>query len=72
MSGKEEEFIDILGEAEKEEQEIKEEQPEKKLKPEPVADAKLTKKILELMQQLLPLRQVKKGVNECLKSITKN
>ena len=44
---------------------------EKKLKPEPVADPKLTKKILEMLQQLLPLRQVRKGVNEVLKSITK-
>jgi ribosomal protein L7Ae-like RNA K-turn-binding protein len=45
---------------------------EKKLKPEPVADPKLTKKILEMLQQLLPLRQVRKGVNEVLKSITKS
>jgi ribosomal protein L7Ae-like RNA K-turn-binding protein len=45
---------------------------EKILKPEPIADPKLTKKILELLQQLLPLRQVRKGVNELLKSITKS
>lgn len=68
----EEEFIDILGEAEQEKKEKKEEEPEKKLKPEPVADPKLTKKILELLQQLLPLRQIKKGVNEVLKAITKS
>jgi ribosomal protein L7Ae-like RNA K-turn-binding protein len=37
-----------------------------------VADPKLTKKILEMLQQLLPQRQVRKGVNECLKCITKN
>ena len=54
------------------EQVDKEEKAEKKLKPEPVADAKLTKKILELLQQLLTQRQVKKGVNECLKAISKN
>lgn len=37
-----------------------------------MADPKLTKKILELLQQLLPLRQVRKGVNEVLKEITKS
>ena len=68
----EEEFIDILGEAEQDKNDKKAETAEKKLKPEPVADPKLTKKILELLQQLLPQRQVKKGVNECLKAITKN
>ena len=65
----EEEFIDIAGEAEKEKKQVI---VEKILKPEPVADPKLTKKVLELLQQLLPLRQVKKGVNELLKSITKS
>ncbi len=65
----EEEFIDIIGVAEKEK---KTEVVQKVLKAEPIADPKLTKKILELMQQLLPLRQVKKGVNELLKSITKS
>ncbi len=45
---------------------------EKILKPEPIADPKLTKKILEMLQQLLSLKQVKKGVNEVLKSITKS
>ena len=68
----EEEFIDILGEAEQDKNDKKAEAAEKKLKPEPVADPKLTKKILELLQQLLPQRQVKKGVNECLKAIAKN
>lgn len=69
MQEKEEEFIDILGQAEKQE----EKKPEQRvLKPEPIADHKLTKKILELIQQLLPLRQVRKGANELLKSITKS
>ena len=38
-----EEFFDLLGATEKQE---KQEAPERKLKPEPVADPKLTKKIL--------------------------
>ena len=42
------------------------------MKAEPLADPKLTKKIYELMQQLLPLKQVRKGVNELLKSLTKS
>lgn len=32
-----------------------------------MADPKLTKKICELIQQLAPLKQIKKGVNEILK-----
>ena len=69
MQEKEEEFIDILGQAEKQ----AEKKPEQRvLKPEPIADHKFTKKILELIQQLLPLRQVRKGANELLKSITKS
>jgi hypothetical protein len=36
---------------------------EKCLKPEPLAEPKFNKKICELIQQLLPLKQVKKGVN---------
>ena len=76
MAEKEEEqFVDIVGMAEKEQKEEKgkgQDKPEKVLKPEPVADPKLTKKILELMQQLLPQRQIKKGINECLRALTKN
>lgn len=71
MQEKEEEFIDIIGQAEKE-KEKKEVIVERILKPEPIADPKFTKKILELIQQLLPLRQVRKGANELLKSITKS
>jgi U4/U6 small nuclear ribonucleoprotein SNU13 len=36
-----------------------------------LADAKLTKKICELIQQLGHLKQIKKGVNEILKEMTK-
>lgn len=68
MQEKEQEFIDIIGENDKE----KVVKVEKVLKPEPIADPKLTKKILELLQQLLPLKQVRKGVNEVLKSMTKS
>jgi hypothetical protein len=63
------EYVNILQEAPKTE---KKTINEKHLKPEPLADAKLTRKICELLQQLLPLKQVRKGVNEVLKEITKS
>lgn len=36
-----------------------------------MADAKLSKKIYELIKQLTPLKQTKKGVNEILKEMGK-
>ncbi|MCL4118813.1 UNVERIFIED_CONTAM: hypothetical protein GTU68_035285, partial [Idotea baltica] len=41
-------------------------------KPEPLADPKLANKICELLQQLISLKQVRKGVNEILKEMTKS
>lgn len=67
----EEQFINIFEKAEQEEDEKKEKKEIRELKPEPLADPKLTHKICELIQQLLPLKQVKKGVNEILKEMNK-
>ena len=58
----EEAFINIFDlQPEPEKKEVK--QVEKQLKPEPMADPKLAKKIFDMLQQLLPLKQVRKGVN---------
>lgn len=56
-------FINIFQKAEEQEEKLPSKEPSKELKPEPMADPKLTRKVCELIQQLLPLKQVKKGVN---------
>ncbi|KAM3145371.1 hypothetical protein pb186bvf_002415 [Paramecium bursaria] len=46
-------------------------QKETIIKPSPIADAKLTVKILDLLQQALNYKQLKKGANEVLKILDK-
>lgn len=41
------------------------------LKPIPLADLELTSKILELINQAIRFKQLKKGVNETIKIINK-